>query len=119
MATPKPLGRNVVIVEVKDLAEIQTDIGFIEGTVTAGGIIIPKAVHEHQDKMARGSTRRGLVLAVGNAVEEVEEGNEVIYNMHAAKEMDIEDQTYLVINVHDIWAVISKNDNTGREGAGS
>lgn len=112
---PRPLGANVIIMNLDNAEQIQTDIGNIGGTLTPGGIIIPHAVKNNRRSDSVG---RGLVLAVGDKVEEVEGGEEVFYNVHAAKEMEVEGQMYLVLSIYEILAIIG-NDTTGSEGTGS
>ena len=84
---PVPVGANVLVQQEK--AE----------DVTKGGIVIPD-----QAKQAPG---RGVVLAVGKAVEEVEVGDVVLYNKYNVTGVQIEDNDWVVITEENILLRIS------------
>jgi co-chaperonin GroES (HSP10) len=91
---PKPIKANVILMPL------------LHEQVSAGGIILMTDPNPKEPP-------KGLVLAIGPQVTEVEEGNVVYYNQHATKPIEHEGQTYLIVNVHDILAIITQDDDTG------
>ncbi len=83
--------------------------GRAEGVMSAGGIFLPASV---MDKKPKDNIGKGVVLAVGEKVEEIEAGQEVLYNIHGAREMEVDGQVYYIMNVHEVLAIIN-NDATG------
>ena len=84
---PMPVGDNVLVQQEK--AE----------DVTKGGIVIPD-----QAKQAPG---RGVVLAIGKAVDEVEVGDVVLYNKYNVTGVQIGDNDWVVIAEENILLRIS------------
>jgi len=84
---PVPVGVNVLVQQEK--AE----------DVTKGGIVIPD-----QAKQAPG---RGVVLAIGKAVDEVEVGDVVLYNKYNVTGVQIGDNDWVVIAEENILLRIS------------
>jgi len=84
---PVPVGVNVLVQQEK--AE----------DVTKGGIVIPD-----QAKQAPG---RGVVLAIGKAVDEVEVGDVMLYNKYNVTGVQIGDNDWVVIAEENILLRIS------------
>ena len=84
---PLPVGANVLVQQEK--AE----------DVTKGGIVLPD--------QAKQSPGRGIVLAVGKSVEEVEVGDVVLYNKYNVTGVQVEDNDWVVISEENILLRIS------------
>ena len=97
---PKPIRGNVILMPLADEA------------ISSGGIILLAPPD-------RKSPPRGLVMAIGPQVDEVAEGDEVWFNQHAVKLIDVNGAEFIVINVHDVLAKITRNDERGDTGAES
>ena len=83
-----PLGTNVVL-------QMQT-----KEEVTASGIYIPSS--------SQTITNRATVIAVGNEVEHVGIGNDVLFeNINKNKVIEHDGQTLLVVKEENIMAVVS------------
>lgn len=74
----------------------------IEGheTLKSGLIIL-------EDKTDK-KTPKALVVGTGPLVTEVKAGDRVFYNQHAVKTVENDMVDYLLINVHDILAIIEQ-----------
>ena len=83
----KPIGARIVV----EQTEAQKNVG---------GIIIP-------DIMA-GNTNRGVVVAVGEKVEETHVGDVVILEPFKSQELELEGKKYLIINEANVIAVVSE-----------
>ena len=81
-----PLGKRVL---VKRLEEANT---------TASGIIIPDNAAEKPSQ--------GEVVAVSSEVNELKNGNTVLFGKYSGNEVSLEGEKYLVIDVEDIFGII-------------
>ncbi len=84
----KPLGKRVL---VKRLEEANT---------TASGIIIPDNATEKPSQ--------GEVVAVSKDVNELTNGDKVVFGKYAGNEVTIENEKYLVIDTDDIFGIIGE-----------
>ena len=90
----RPLGDRVLIkrVEVEEMS--------------AGGLYIPDD--------AREKPQRGTVLKVGPGTSEKEmtlnEGDEVLFGKYAGTEVELENETYLIMREDDILLAMEKTD---------
>ncbi len=84
----------------------------MDEAVTSGGIILLA-------NPDRKSPPKGMVMAIGPQVDEVAEGDVVYFNQHAVKTIDVEGTEFIVINVYEILAKITTNDNSGDNTTGS
>lgn len=82
----KPLGKRVL---VKRLEEENT---------TSSGIIIPDNAKEKPSQ--------GDVVAVSSEVNELAEGNKVLFGKYSGHEVSLEGEKYLVLDVEDIYGII-------------
>ena len=82
----KPLGERVLVERVE------------EETTTATGIIIPDNAKEKPS--------RGKVLAIGPEVEEIREGDIVVFGKYAGTDLVLNDNEYLVLEVSDILGIV-------------
>ena len=82
----KPLGDRVLVERVE------------EETTTASGIIIPDNAKEKPS--------RGKVLAIGSEVEEIREGDIVVFGKYAGTDLVLDDNEYLVLEVSDILGIV-------------
>ncbi|MCH8049135.1 co-chaperone GroES [Patescibacteria group bacterium] len=92
----KPVGNHIVLKPLD------------QETTTAAGIIIPETVDKERPE-------KGEVLAVGpgKVLEsgqrqpvEVKVGDKVLFKKYAPDEVEIDDETYLIISTDDIMAII-------------
>lgn len=81
-----PLGKRVL---VKRLEEAST---------TASGIIIPDNAAEKPSQ--------GEVVAVSSEVNELKNGNKVVFGKFSGNEVSLEGEKYLVLDVEDIFGII-------------
>ncbi len=81
----KPLGDRVLVERVE------------ETNTTASGIIIPDNAKEKPSE--------GKVLAIGSDVEEVREGDIVVFGKYSGTELVLEGKEYLVLDVSDILGI--------------
>ena len=81
----KPLGDRVLVERVE------------ETNTTASGIIIPDNAKEKPSE--------GKVLAVGSDVEEVKEGDIVVFGKYSGTELVLDGNEYLVLEVSDILGI--------------
>ena len=82
----QPLGKRVLVERVE------------EPKTTASGIIIPDNAKE--------KPLSGEVKAVGAEAEGVKVGEKVVFAKYAGTEVNLDDKTYLVLNIDDILGVI-------------
>lgn len=83
----KPLGERVLL-EVPEVKEEKTQ----------SGLFVPDTVKEKPN--------HAVVAAVGAKVEEVKEGDKVIYSKFAGTEVKEGDKKYMLMEINDILAVI-------------
>lgn len=83
----KPLGERVL---VKRLEEMST---------TATGIIIPDNAKEKPSQ--------GEVVAVADDVEELNEGDTIVFGKYAGSEITIEGKEYLIIEISDVLGTLA------------
>ena len=81
----KPLGDRVLVERVE------------ETNTTASGIIIPDNAKEKPSE--------GKVLAIGSDVEEVKEGDVVVFGKYSGTELVLDGNEYLVLEVSDILGI--------------
>ena len=81
----KPLGDRVLVERVE------------ETNTTASGIIIPDNAKEKPSE--------GKVLAIGSDVEEVKEGDIVVFGKYSGTELVLDGNEYLVLEVSDILGI--------------
>jgi len=81
----KPLGDRVLVERVE------------ETNTTASGIIIPDNAKEKPSE--------GKVLAIGSDVEEVKEGDIVVFGKYSGTELTLDGKEYLVIDVSDLLGI--------------
>lgn len=82
----KPLGKRVVIQRVE--AEEKT----------ASGIVLPNQAKE-QPQLAK-------VIAVSQEVEDLKEGDRVVFKKYSGTEIKMSDETYVICDVEDILALV-------------
>jgi len=83
----KPLGDRLLVERLE------------EANTTASGIIIPDNAKEKPSK--------GKVLAVGSDVEEVKEGDIVVFGKYAGTDLVLDDNEYLVLEVSDVLGIVN------------
>ncbi len=81
----KPLGDRLLVERVE------------ETNTTASGIIIPDNAKEKPSE--------GKVLAIGSDVEEVREGDIVVFGKYAGTELVLDGKEYLVLEVSDVLGI--------------
>ncbi|SFV50329.1 Heat shock protein 60 family co-chaperone GroES [hydrothermal vent metagenome] len=81
----KPLGDRVLVERVE------------ETNTTASGIIIPDNAKEKPSE--------GKVLAIGSEVEDVKEGDVVVFGKYSGTELVLDGNEYLVLDVSDILGI--------------
>ena len=80
----RPLG-NRVVVKVEDV------------TTTRTGIILPGSADKPLE---------GVIAAIGTKIkEELEVGNLITYGKYSGTEIEVDDQSYLIMSVDDIFGV--------------
>ena len=84
----KPLGDRLLVERVE------------EANTTASGIIIPDNAKEKPS--------RGKVLAIGSDVEEIKEGDIVVFGKYAGTELVLDDNEYLVLEVSDVLGIVNE-----------
>lgn len=82
----KPLGKRVLIERVE------------ETNTTATGIIIPDNAKE--------KPLNGKVIAIGKEVEDIEEGDKVVFAKYGGTEISLDDKKYLVLSIDDVLGII-------------
>ena len=82
----QPLGKRVLVKRVE------------EATTTMSGIIIPDNAQEKPS--------RGEVVAVSKEVEELKNGNQVLFGKYAGNEVSFEGEKYMVLEIDDIFGII-------------
>ncbi len=83
----QPLGKRVLVEREE------------ETKTTASGIIIP-------DNASKEKPSSGKVVAVGKKVEDIEEGDTVVFAKYSGSEVSIDDKKYLVLNLEDVLGII-------------
>lgn len=82
----KPLGDRLLIKRVED------------SNTTASGIIIPDNAKEKPSK--------GVVIAIGSDVEDVNTNDEVVFGKYAGTELVLDGKEYIVLELSDILGII-------------
>ena len=91
----KPLG-NRVIIERKEQEQ-----------TTKSGIVLTDSAKEKSNEGIVGAVGTGRVLDNGEKVApEVKEGDRVVFQEYAGSEVKRGDETYLILNVEDLLAII-------------
>ena len=67
---------------------------------TASGIIVPEQVREKE------KPGRGVVISIGEKVENVKPGDTVLFGKYAGTEMQTQEKKYLIMKYQDLFAVI-------------
>lgn len=83
----QPLGKRVLVEREE------------ETKTTASGIIIP-------DNASKEKPSSGKVIAVGKEVEDVKNGDTIVFAKYSGSEVSLDDKKYLVLNVEDVLGVI-------------
>ncbi len=83
----QPLGNRVLVKQVES------------ATTTASGIIIPDNATEKPSQ--------GEVITVSEEVKNLSTGNTVLFGKFAGSEVTLDAQKYLIIDVDDIFGIIS------------
>ncbi len=81
-----PLGKRVLVKRVE------------EANTTASGIIIPDNAAEKPSQ--------GEVVALSSEVNELKNGNKVLFGKYSGNEVSLDGEKYLVIDVEDIFGII-------------
>ncbi len=81
-----PLGKRVLVKRVE------------ETNTTSSGIIIPDNAKEKPS--------RGEVVAVSSEVNELKNGDEVIFGKYSGNEVSLDGELYIVLDVDDIFGII-------------
>ncbi len=82
----KPLGDRLLIQRVE------------ESNTTASGIIIPDNAKEKPSK--------GKVIAVGSEVEDINEGDTVVFGKYSGSEIILDGTEYLIMESSDIFGLL-------------
>jgi len=82
----KPLGDRLLIQRVED------------SNTTASGIIIPDNAKEKPSK--------GVVIAIGSDVEDVNTEDKVVFGKYAGTELVLDGKEYIVLELSDILGII-------------
>jgi len=83
----KPLGDRLLIQRVE------------ESNTTSSGIIIPDNAKEKPSQ--------GKVIAIGSEVEEVKEGDTVVFGKYTGNEISIDEQEYLIVESSDVYGIFA------------
>ena len=83
----QPLGKRVLIEREE------------ETKTTSSGIIIP-------DNASKEKPSSGKVVAVGKEVEDVKNGDTVVFAKYSGSEVNLDDKKFLVLNLDDVLGVI-------------
>jgi len=81
-----PLGKRVLVKRVE------------ETNTTSSGIIIPDNAKEKPS--------RGEVVAVSSQVNELKNGDEVIFGKYSGNEVSLDGELYIVLDVDDVFGII-------------
>ena len=81
-----PLGKRVLVQRVE------------ETNTTSSGIIIPDNAKEKPS--------RGEVVAVSSEVNELKNGDEVIFGKYSGNEISLDGELYIVLDVDDVFGII-------------
>jgi len=84
--TFQPLGNRVLVERLE------------EATTTASGIIIPDNAKEKPSQ--------GKIVAVGNEVETIADGDVVVFGKYSGNEIAIDGTTYLIIEADEIFGIM-------------
>jgi len=76
-------------------------------SVSKGGILIPETVKE--------KPLRGTVVAIGASVNQLKEGQTVLYGKYAGQEMQHEGQALVIMRVDDVFCILDEEDTKAGE----
>ncbi|WP_457750169.1 co-chaperone GroES [Sulfurimonas sp.] len=82
-----PLGKRVLVKRVE------------ETNTTSSGIIIPDNAKEKPS--------RGEVVAVSSEVNELKNGDEVVFGKYSGNEVSLDGDLYIVLDLDDVFGIIS------------
>lgn len=82
----KPLGDRLLVERVE------------EASTTATGIIIPDTAKEKPS--------HGKVVAIGSEVEEVKEGDTVVFGKYTGSEITVDGKEYLIMDLSDVLGIL-------------
>ncbi len=82
----QPLGNRVLVERIED------------AQTTASGIIIPDNAKEKPSQ--------GKVIAVGSDVEEIAEGDTVVFGKYSGNDITLDGNEYLIMDADDIFGII-------------
>ena len=75
------------------------------GYETKGGIYIPEQVENvHADKAC---APQALVISIGPEVDEVNEGDTIIYNKFGAKQLGPEYEELFQVNINEVYGIVT------------
>lgn len=83
----RPLGKRVLIKQVE------------QEEVTKSGIVLPGTVAKEKPII-------GEVLAVGKKIEEIKEGDKIIFEKYSGTEVKDGEETYLILEKDNILAIV-------------
>ncbi len=76
---------------------------------TAGGIVLPDSAQEKQQRGTVVATGPGKMLDSGERGSmSVKKGDEVFYGKYAGTEVEIDNETYVILRENDILAIVEK-----------
>jgi len=81
-----PLGKRILVKRVE------------EANTTSSGIIIPDNAKEKPS--------RGEVVAVSSEVNELKNGDQVIFGKYSGNEVSLDGELYIVLDVDDVFGII-------------
>jgi len=81
-----PLGKRVLVKRVE------------ETNTTSSGIIIPDNAKEKPS--------RGKVIAVSSEVNELKNGDEIIFGKYSGNEVSLDSELYIVLDTDDVFGII-------------
>ncbi len=82
----QPLGNRVLVERIED------------AQTTASGIIIPDNAKEKPSQ--------GKVIAVGSDVEEISEGDTVVFGKYSGNDITLDGNEYLIMDADDVFGII-------------
>ena len=82
----QPLGNRVLVERLE------------EATTTASGIIIPDNAKEKPSQ--------GKIIAIGDEVEEITEGDVVVFGKYSGNEIALDGTDYLIIEADEIYGIM-------------
>jgi len=82
----KPIGDHIIVQSIT------------EGETTESGIIIPETAHKNAPQM-------GEVLAIGDTVKGVKNGDKIVFKKYAPDEVTIDGDVFLIIKQEDVVGI--------------